>query len=187
GRSCEFARGGWRNPASPLSFRARRGVLQRASDRSRRKETSMNRSVWTVLALTSVAAAVAVAWRGGLDVAPLQAAANPVNAAKTALFNGKDLSGWVQYLPENADHSKPDPAKTWSVKDGVIHCAGTPIGYLRTEKTFKNYFLVVEWRWPATPGNSGVLLHMQREDHVWPLSVEAQLESGNAGDFWMVD
>ncbi len=102
---------------------------------------------------------------------------------RIALFNGKDLAGWKQYLPDPKD----DPAKTWSVKDGVIHCTGAPNGYLRTEKAFKDYLLVVEWRWPAQPGNSGVLLHMQREDKVWPYSVEAQLQSGSAGDFWLID
>jgi hypothetical protein len=101
---------------------------------------------------------------------------------KLALFNGKDLTGWVQYLPDHAD-----PSKTWLVKDGLIRCTGSPAGYLRTEKNFRNYLLAVEWRWAGAPGNSGVLLHMQREDHVWPYSIEAQLENRNAGDFWLID
>jgi len=104
-------------------------------------------------------------------------------AGKIALFDGRSLAGWKQFLPD----PKADPAKTWSVKDGVIHCTGTPAGYLRTEKSFRNYFLVVEWRWPANAGNSGVLLHTQREDKLWPYSVEAQLHSGSAGDFWLID
>ena len=116
---------------------------------------------------------------GSVAAAPSVAAAD----TKLALFNGKDLAGWKQLLPG----SDADPAKTWSVKEGVIHCEGTPAGYLRTEKTFKNYYLVVEWRWPANPSNSGVLVHMQGEDKLWPKSIEAQLESGNAGDFWLID
>src|SRR5262245_54550915 len=138
----------------------------------------MKRLAWTGSAAALAAGLLALAWRGG-GVAPPAAAGG---ATKGALFDGKDLAGWVQFLPGNAD-----PAKTWSVKDGVIRCTGTPAGYLRTEKTFKNYFLVVEWRWPEKPGNSGVLLHMQKDDKVWPYSVEAQLESGNAGDFWLID
>jgi len=48
--------------------------------------------------------------------------------------------------------------------------------------------LRLQWKFdPATPGNSGVLLRMIGEDKVWPKSVEAQLESGNAGDFWNID
>jgi hypothetical protein len=114
---------------------------------------------------------------------PPPPAANPPDAGKVALFDGKSLAGWKLVLED----PKADPARTWSVSDGVIHCTGTPAGYLRTEKSFRDYLLVVEWRWPAQAGNSGVLLHMQRDDKVWPYSVEAQLHSGNAGDFWLID
>lgn len=104
-------------------------------------------------------------------------------AGKQALFNGKDLSGWKQVLGD----ANADPAKTWSIVDGAIRCSGQPAGYIRTEQSFKNYFLVIEWRWPENPTNSGVLLHMQGADKVWPKSVEAQLMSGQAGDFWLID
>ena len=40
--------------------------------------------------------------------------AEPVTE-KTALFNGKDFTGWKLFLPGNADVTK-----TWSVKNGVI-------------------------------------------------------------------
>ena len=40
------------------------------------------------------------------------------------LFNGRDLDGWVNV------NCAPD---TWSVKDGVIHCTGTPTGVLSRE------------------------------------------------------
>lgn len=101
------------------------------------------------------------------------------------LFNRKDLTGWKPVLPDNAK-----PENTWSVKDGVLICLGQPIGYIRTEKQYTNYVLKVEWRFnPVTKkaGNSGVLLRTQEPDKVWPKSVEAQLESGNAGDFWNID
>jgi hypothetical protein len=76
----------------------------------------------------------------------------------------------------------------WSVKDGVLRCAGNPIGYLRTKEDFTSFELVVEWRFdPALPpGNSGVLLRMTGEDKVWPDSIEAQLHSRNAGDIWNI-
>jgi len=38
------------------------------------------------------------------------------------LFNGKDLSGWTAVL-EPAD---ADPARTWSVADGLLKCTGKP-------------------------------------------------------------
>ncbi len=104
------------------------------------------------------------------------------DSKSVALFNGEDFTGWKLFLPdENAD-----PADTWSVKDGVIHCTGTPVGYMRTEKEYENYRLRVEWRFPGAPGNSGVLLHVQGEDVVWPKSIEAQLQHEHAGDIWVI-
>lgn len=100
----------------------------------------------------------------------------------TALFNGQDFSGWVLFLPDKS----ADPTRVWTVKDGIIHCTGSPAGYLRTEKKYANYRLRVEWRWPEGGGNSGVLLHIQDVDEVWPKSIEAQLHSGDAGDFWVI-
>src|SRR5690606_502437 len=35
-------------------------------------------------------------------------------------------------------------------------------------------------------GNSGVLMRLIGEDKVWPRSIEAQLMSGQAGDFWCI-
>ncbi|HOV32603.1 MAG TPA: DUF1080 domain-containing protein [Candidatus Hydrogenedens sp.] len=99
-----------------------------------------------------------------------------------SLFDGKSLQGWVQFLPD----PNADPAKTWMVKDGVIHCTGEPTGYIRTDKKFSNYELQLEWRWAGKPGNSGVLLHVQDKDEVWPKSIEAQLMHENAGDIWVI-
>ncbi len=59
------------------------------------------------------------------------------------LFNGKDLAGWEYYLVD--ENVKMDDV--WSVKDGVLVCKGEPMGYLATKQEFKNFKLVVEWRW----------------------------------------
>jgi hypothetical protein len=101
---------------------------------------------------------------------------------KTMLWNGKDLSGWKPY----ASDTQQDLAKTWFVKDNIIHCEGNPPGYMRTEKDYGNYLFHVEWRWPEKGGNSGVLIHMSGQDKVWPKSLECQLHAGNAGDFWLI-
>jgi hypothetical protein len=100
----------------------------------------------------------------------------------TKLFNGKDLTGWKPFLEKNAD-----PAKTWSIADGVIRCVGQPMGYLLTEKEYGDYVLRVQWRWPGKGGNSGVFVHVSGPDQIWPKAVEAQLQSEQAGDFWLVD
>jgi len=129
-----------------------------------------------------------VAFFGGLLVASLLAApavaAEPiVPAEKTMLWNGKDFTGWTRFL---RDASK-DVDDTWSVGGGVLRCTGSPAGYMRTEKAHADYHLHVEWRWPEKPGNNGVLVHMSGDDKVWPRSLECQLHSGNAGDFWVID
>lgn len=95
------------------------------------------------------------------------------------LFNGEDLSGLKVYI-EDTSYNKDE---VWQVRDGKLYTTGMPFGYIRTTDTYENYELVVEWRWTEEPKNSGVLLHMQDEDKLWPTCIEAQLMSGNAGDF----
>lgn len=65
------------------------------------------------------------------------------------LFNGKDLTNWV-----DVNTSK----ETWTVKDGLLICSGQPIGVMRSEKQYENFILVVEWRHMEAGGNSGVFL-----------------------------
>lgn len=65
------------------------------------------------------------------------------------MFNGKDLSGWV-----NANCAP----ETWSIKDGVVSCTGTPTGAMRTEKQYENFILECEWRHLSSGGNSGVFI-----------------------------
>jgi hypothetical protein len=107
-------------------------------------------------------------------------------AADEMLFNGKDLAGWTCLL----DDASKKMEDVWSVQDGVLICAGLPVGYLRTEKEYENYVLELEWRWPKDkkPGNNGVLVHTTTEHalKVWPKSLEIQLAHGQAGDFWVI-
>jgi hypothetical protein len=101
------------------------------------------------------------------------------------LFNGKDLAGWLGVF--NDGGKMPDVFK---VEDGLLVCAGNPVGYIRTETAYTNFVLKLEWRWnPRTMqvGNGGVLVRVQEPDKVWPRSIEAQLHGGNAGDIWNID
>jgi hypothetical protein len=93
------------------------------------------------------------------------------------LFNGKDFTGWVFFMKTNAD-----PKLTWSLSNGVVKCTGKPAGYMRTDKTYRDYRLTVEWRF-LKAGNTGVLVHMSEPDKVWPKCIECQGMSGNQGDF----
>ena len=113
-----------------------------------------------------------------VTVAP---AADP---AFTPLFNGKDLSGW-RAVPKDA---KLDAKGTWEVlPGGVLKCSGKPTGYLATEQEYADYVLRLEWKYAPTDlkrPNSGVLLHVQKDEVFWPFSLEAQLAHGQAGDIW---
>ena len=84
------------------------------------------------------------------------------------LFNGKDLSGWVNV---NTD---PD---TWSVRDGMIVCSGLPIGVMRSEKQYENFLLHIESRHIEAGGNSGVFVWSNATpgDNRLPNGVEVQM------------
>ena len=100
------------------------------------------------------------------------------------LFNGVDLTGWTHHLSGKASRDE-----VWSIVDGVLRCEGRPAGYVRTTEDYLNFELTLEWRFdPARgAGNSGVLCRMVGPDKVWPKSMEAQLQSGSAGDIWNID
>jgi 3-keto-disaccharide hydrolase len=65
------------------------------------------------------------------------------------LFNGKDLTGWV-----NVNTA----ADTWHFENGVLVCSGHPIGVLRTDRQYENFVLHVEWMHTEPGGNSGMFL-----------------------------
>jgi hypothetical protein len=66
------------------------------------------------------------------------------------MFNGKDLTGWVNV------NCAPG---TFFVKDGMVVTTGKPTGFLRTEKQYENFIADFEWMHipdkPGAVGNSG--------------------------------
>ena len=102
---------------------------------------------------------------------------------KMVLWNGKDLTGWTRVVQDPS----VDVNDVWRIRDGVLWCAGKPNGYLRTQQSYTDYCLHVEWRWPETPANSGVFLHAGGGDRVWPVCIECQLKAGSAGDFVLMN
>lgn len=98
---------------------------------------------------------------------------------RTELFNGWDLTGWVCVTdPEGVG----DARDAFSVQNGNIRIAGSPFGYMRTEETYDDYRLHVEWRWIGEATNSGIFQRVQAGDRLWPEAVECQLQAGRAGD-----
>ncbi len=101
-----------------------------------------------------------------------------------ALFNEKDFTGWTF-----CSRGTNNPLETWSVTNGVIHCTGTPSGYLRTTQVYSNYFLTVIWRFvkiAPKADNSGVLVHIQPPDKVWPQCVQVQGKHTRQGDLFVM-
>lgn len=91
---------------------------------------------------------------GGLLVLATVASADDYRA----LFNGKDLDGWVVEGPREDKQGNPN----WSVQDGIIVCKGNGFGFLRYERQqFSDFAVRVEYRFapPAKAnrrGNSGL-------------------------------
>jgi hypothetical protein len=97
---------------------------------------------------------------------------------KELFFNGENLDGWTIFVND----SIISPEKFFYVNDGMIETVGVPNGYLRTVKEYSDYKLHIEWRYPEEPTNSGVFLHTNGADLLWPGHYQAQLKYQNAGD-----
>jgi hypothetical protein len=117
--------------------------------------------------------------------APLAARAD--DTGFTPLFNGRDLTGFKTFLdPKSAG---ADPAQTWIVHDGIIRCTGKPTGYFYTDRSYSNYVLRYDWRYPeGSPpsSNSGCLVHIQPPHTVWPKSVEPQGRYSDHGKLFFI-
>lgn len=84
------------------------------------------------------------------------------------LFNGQDLTGWIDV------NTSP---QTWSVRDGMLICTGEPIGVMRSDRQYENFVLEVEWRHMDPGGNSGVFLWCDAvpEGNRLPKGMEVQM------------
>ena len=97
------------------------------------------------------------------------------------LFDGKTLDGWtnVNCGPE-----------TWTVKDGMIHCTGTPTGELRTNRMYQNFVLDVEWRHLKPKGNAGIFVWadaITATGQPFHRGVEVQVLDGREADWYTSD
>jgi hypothetical protein len=84
------------------------------------------------------------------------------------LFNGRDLTGWINVNTESA---------TWSVRDGLLVCTGQPIGVMRSDRQYENFILHIEWMHLEAGGNSGVFAwsNAQPGQNRLPNGVEIQM------------
>ena len=120
-----------------------------------------------------------------------EAALSPKHEA-VRLFNGKDLAGLYTWLK---DTKYEDPRKVFTVQDGLLRISGEVDGYIATQREYRDYHLVVEYKWGSktygskTVRNSGILLHAVGPDgnpSPWMSSIECQVAQGCVGDFIVI-
>jgi hypothetical protein len=122
--------------------------------------------------------------------------AEPIRPArKIRLFNGKDLTHFYVFLKEN---KREDPRQVFTVQNGLIHISGEEWGALSTIDEYRDYHLIVEFKWgarnwpprAARARDSGILLHGVGADGAagngWLESIEYQMIEGGTGDMLMV-
>jgi hypothetical protein len=129
----------------------------------------------------------------------------PITPTETIrLFDGKTLSNFTTWL---VDDHRQDPLRVFTVVDQIdgapaIRISGERWGGIATREAYRDYRLIVEFRWgPVTWGDrrnaardSGVLVHCQGPDGntgadgngPWMRSIEAQIIEGGVGDFILV-
>ncbi len=140
----------------------------------------------TTISILAMLAACAVGF-GQTQVQPGKVLPNLKLGKAIKLFNEKDMTGWTYCLTD--PNVKMEDVWHVDTREKSIVCKGTPNGYIRTTTDYTNFILKLEWRWPDPKNavNSGVLLRMVGPDKVWPKSIEAQLMTGTAGDFFLID
>lgn len=111
------------------------------------------------------------------------------------LFNGENLDGLYTWLK---DAGYEDPRQVFRVTDGKLHITGDGLGAILTKQEFKDYHLVLEYKWgPRTwqhrvnkTRDSGLLFHCLGPDNAysntWPNSIESQIIEGGMGDVIVV-
>jgi hypothetical protein len=151
----------------------------------------MNIALALVVPLSAVLAGDAYEAPGSGASTVLQAPAASTEAvspkAVVHLFGGKDLAGWKADVP--ARDADPNGPPSFVVRDGKLVSLGKPEGHLVSDGRYRDYRLEVEYRFPGKGGNCGVLIHASKPRALYkmfPQSIEVQMMSGNAGDFWVI-
>jgi hypothetical protein len=99
-------------------------------------------------------------------------------SVEQSFFTKSDQINWVYVLKDKTIK----PADVFKMNNGILMITGISNGYLRTKESYSNYELSIEWRWTKILGNSGVLVHIQPQDTIWPACYQVQQKAGDAGD-----
>jgi outer membrane protein assembly factor BamB len=88
---------------------------------------------------------------GNPSATAMAAPANAEKPAAAAIFNGRDLSGWIVEGTKTVQAGKKEAPSSkigepvWSVADGRIVCAGSGYGFLRYEKQLADFEFSVDF------------------------------------------
>lgn len=189
---------------------------------SRGRERRREPAVWLVLLRFGVLAGVATiralgaddpGSSGGRRTLLAEAEARPGAAGEAAsssralrptrpirLFNGRDLGGFRTWL---VDTRREDPRRVFTVTNGLLRLSGDGLGYLATDLEYRDYRLLVEYRWGSTnrawggrigrARDSGIFLHGTGPDGnshdgngAFMAAIECQVMEGAVGDFLLI-
>jgi hypothetical protein len=108
------------------------------------------------------------------------------------LFDGQSLGDCYTWLK---DTKREDPRRVFRVEDGVLQITGDGLGGILTNKRYRDYHLVLEFKWGQrtwhgrenAARDSGLLIHSNGMDGgydgTWMPSIEVQIIEGGVGDF----
>lgn len=116
------------------------------------------------------------------------------------LFNGRDLTGFYTWL---VDTKREDPRRVFTVTNGMMRISGEGLGYLSTQHAYRDYHLIVEFKWGTTnwpwgdrvgkARDSGVFLHSFGPDGnshdgkgAFKAAIECNVFQGATGDFLLI-
>jgi hypothetical protein len=100
------------------------------------------------------------------------------------LFNGRDLTGWVDVNCASSPCTRPP---TFSAHNGMIICTGVPTGILRTDRMYENFIAELEWRHLIPGGNAGFFVWadpIPSRGVPFARGIEVQVLDGPNGDWY---
>ena len=107
------------------------------------------------------------------------------------LFDGRTLGDCYTWLQ---DTKREDPRQVFRVTDGMLHVTGDGLGGILTNKRYRDYHLVLEFKWGErtwhgrenAARDSGLLIHSNGIDGgyngTWMPAIEVQIIEGGVGD-----
>lgn len=107
-------------------------------------------------------------------------------------FSKKD---WYAYTKTSSE--RIEATKVYEFTDRMVRMYGENIGYLMSKKSYKNFELILEFRWNVEEKfnrgngkkNSGVMYNIPVDspDNIWPKGIQFQIKENTTGDFIFLD